>query len=286
VVERLATLDVSCRGCGYSLRGVPEPACPECGRAVIHEDIDFALRPNLWTRLGPAALLGVAWAFLPAVLGLTLFVGYRGEAAEWLKGHELGVGVAIYVGAFVLGAGLGLLPTWVQAVIGGYAFGMWFGFAGALAGFTGASVVGYAVARVVARHRVEAEIESNVKARAVREALIGGDRWRVLGTVMLVRFPPNSPFALMNGLLAATEVPIGTYVLGTALGMTPRTLVYAWIGTRVSDWDTVGLPAWLKYGGLVVTLIVLGVIGQVANKAIEKVTKGQGEGVGEAEHGG
>ncbi|MEZ6319396.1 MAG: VTT domain-containing protein, partial [Phycisphaerales bacterium] len=118
-----------------------------------------------------------------------------------------------------------------------------------------------------------AEIESNAKARAVREALIGGDRWRVLGTVMLVRFPPNSPFALMNGLLAATEVPIGTYVLGTALGMAPRTLAYAWIGTQVSDWDTVGLPAWLKYGGLVVTLIVLAVIGQVANKAIERVTR-------------
>lgn len=241
--------------------------------------------PNLWTRLGPAALLGAAWAFLPAVLGVTLFVGYRGDAAAWLVGQPEMVGLAVYVGVFVLAAGLGLLPTWVQAVIGGYAFGLWLGFAGALAGFVGGSVVGYAVARVVARHRVEREIEANAKAKAVRDALVGGDKLRVLGTVMLVRFPPNSPFALMNGLLAATEVPLGTYVLGTALGMAPRTLAYAWIGTRVSTWDELGLPAWLKYGGIALSLVVLGIIGHVANKAIERATK-QGNAPGGADHGG
>jgi hypothetical protein len=38
----LATNDAPCRACGYNLRGVPTPACPECGQAI---DVSFLYRP-------------------------------------------------------------------------------------------------------------------------------------------------------------------------------------------------------------------------------------------------
>lgn len=230
--------------------------------------------PNLWTRLGPAALLGLAWAVMPGIMGFVIFFGVRAEVADWFASHSLPLALTLYIAAFILAAGLGLLPTWAQATIGGYAFGMWGGFFGALAGFTGASILGYAIARAVALRRVDAEMATNAKARAVRDELVGKGPWRTFATVALLRFPPNSPFALMNLALAATRVPLGTYIAGTAVGMAPRTLAYAWIGTTVQDWDQAGVPKWMTIAGVISALVVLGILGHLANKAVERVKRG------------
>lgn len=222
-------------------------------------------------RLGPAAALGIVWTMLPMILGLTLIVRYRGDVAVWLQGHQ-DIGIAIYIAGFALTAGLGLLPTWVQGVIGGYAFGLVAGFPGALCGFAGAAVLGYAVARLVARDRVDAEIHRHPKAWAIRQALVEQSPGRTLGIVTLVRMPPNSPFSLTNLVLASVEVPLATYMVGTLVGMAPRTLAYVWIGTQVSDWDNVSKPTWLFVGGLVLTVIAVMVIAHVGNKALERMT--------------
>jgi len=222
-------------------------------------------------RLGPAAVLGVLWAALPVVLGVTVFIGYRQEVADWLLEQGAATGVAVYVGAFMLAAGLGLLPTWTQAVIGGYAFGMWGGFGAAWAGFTLAAVVGYIVAKLVAGDRVEREIESHAKAKAVRDALVGKGWWRTVGIVALVRAPFNSPFSLMNLALYAAETRFGAYLLGTALGMAPRTLVYTWIGSQVSDFDNVSQPRWVIVAGFVSVVVVVMIVAQISNRALAKI---------------
>jgi uncharacterized membrane protein YdjX (TVP38/TMEM64 family) len=226
-------------------------------------------------RLGAAAWLAVAWAVLPAVLGLTVFVKYRGEVADWLEGQGAW-GVAIYVGAFAFTAGLGLLPTWVQALIGGYAFGLAIGSPAAVAGFTLAAVIGFGVSKMIARDKVEDEIDRHPKAKAVRDSLVGRSTLKTLGLVMLIRVPPNSPFAITNLVLTSVKTPLWVYTVATAVGMAPRTVVAVWLGSQVNDWDELNKPAWLKYGGIVVMLVVLGVIGHIANRAIERVT-GNGE---------
>jgi len=232
-------------------------------------------------RLGPAAWLGLAWTVLPAVMGILLVTKYRGPAAEWLQGHELWTGLAIYVGIFALTAGFGVLPTVFQALIGGYAFGLQWGVPGALAGFTLASLIGYAISRTVARHKVEAEIERHTKSKAVRDALVGGSPLKTLGLVTLVRVPPNSPFALTNLVLTSVQVPLWIYAIGTMVGMTPRTVVVVWLGTQVSGWDDdPEKPVWFLWGGVVLTVVVLALIAQIANRAIERATRGDGvEGV-------
>ena len=244
-----------------------------------------ATRETLWTiigRMGPAAYLAAAWTFMPALLGFTLLAN-MGPVSGWLESQG-SLGMPIYIAAFVLSAGLGLLPTYAQATLGGFAFGVVGGFGAALAGFTGASLVGYAVARLVARARVEAEIERHRKAKAVRDALVGSGWWRTLGIVTLVRVPPNSPFALTNLALSAAETRVVPFVAGTAIGMAPRTLAAAVIGSQISDWATAKKPLWLVATGVVVTLLVAGVIAIIAQRAIEKVTRGAEapEGVGTA----
>lgn len=228
-------------------------------------------------RLGPAAVLGVLWAAMPAIIGLTVFLAYRQEVADWLREQGMPDGGLIYVGAFALCAGLGLLPTWVQAVIGGYAFGMWTGFGLAWAGFSLAALIGFGVTKVVAGRRVEREIESHPKALAVRNALVGKGWLKTVGIVALVRAPFNSPFSIMNLTLTAAETPLSAYLLGTIVGMAPRTLVYAWIGGQVESFDTYESPGWIKIAGIVSVVVVALVVGQIGSKAIEKVTGGAGD---------
>ena len=106
---------------------------------------------SIFLALGPAGLLGIAWATLPAVLGITLLF-LIGDAATALR--ALGTwGFLVYVLIFMSTSGFGILPTFAQAVLGGWIFGLPLGLLGALAGFTGGSLVGYAISRLVSRDR-------------------------------------------------------------------------------------------------------------------------------------
>lgn len=221
-------------------------------------------------RLGPAAALGAVWLFAPVVGGFVLLFNMN-TASEWLNAHQA-IGPLIYVAIFVVAAGFGFLPTYAQAVLGGFAFG-WWGVPWALAGFAGAACIGRVIATSVSGDRVEREIERNRKAMAVREALIGGGFFRALGMVTLVRVPPNSPFALTNGVLSTTGVGWVPYVVGTAAGMLPRTAAAVYIGMQVQDWSSgVPKPRWMFISGIALTVIAVIVIGKIANKAIRKVT--------------
>ncbi len=230
---------------------------------------------EIFKRLGPAAWLGVVWAFLPALGGFMLLASV-GPVSEWLRAHE-GSGPFVYTGGFILAAGLGLLPTYAQAFVGGWAFGPVVGTAAALAGFVGASLIGYAIARTVGKDRVNAEIARHPKALAVRDALVGSGPLRTLGIVTLVRVPPNSPFSLTNLVLTTTGVPVWIYVVGTAVGMLPRTALVVWLASNVEGaltreaMKSVREP-WVIGLSIGAALVVLYLLVHIGNKAIERVT--------------
>ena len=226
-----------------------------------------------WTtvrRLGAIGPLAAAAAVLPAVGGIVLLV-YAQSAGDWLRSHGE-VGPILYTACFTILAGLALLPTYAQAIVGGFAFGATIGTAAALAGFVGAAVVGYLVAWLASGDKAEQVIAEHAKWKAVHDELLRGGFWKTLGIVTLIRVPPNSPFAMTNLVLAATKVPLPVYVIGTLVGMAPRTFAAVYIGSTFSDLNAIATPLWMKIGGIVLTLIVLGVIGLLANRAISHVT--------------
>ncbi len=235
-------------------------------------------------RLGPASVLGVLWMLLPGIGGL-LLIARMGTISEWLDAQG-DLGIAIYIGVFIVSAGFGLLPTYAQAVLGGWVFGMAYGLTAALAGFTGASLIGYAITRIVARNRAESLIAENPRARAVREALIGRGFWPTLGIVTLLRVPPNSPFALTNLVMASSGVRLLPFALGTLIGMAPRTALVVGFAAKgaadghrdiqslIKDHGTLPVVA-----GIVVLVVVLSIIGRIANRAINRVVvNGNGNG--------
>lgn len=227
--------------------------------------------------LGPTGLLGLAWTAAPAVCG-TLLLAALGPLSEWLL-YRRSLGLALFTVVFVLGAGLGFLPTYAQSILGGWVFGVALGLPAALVGFAGGALVGYAVARRVSRDRVEELVAGNAKARAIRDALVGRGPWRTLLVVALLRLPPNSPFALTNLVMATTGTPLPAFVGGTVLGMLPRTtvavsLAAAAAATGAEDIQTFvrHRGPWLLAAGIVGGMAVLGVIGAIARRALRRAT--------------
>ncbi len=225
-------------------------------------------------RLGPAAWLGIAWATVPAIAGITLLVK-MGTATRWLVGTEeepglpMSTGIAVYIGIFIITAGFGLLPTFTQAILAGFAFGITWGFPAALIGFAGASIIGYFVASFVAREKIEQEIQKHPKAEIIRDAFIRHGKMRALLILTLLRVPPNSPFALTNYVMSVSGVKLVPFLIATVVGMAPRTFVMVWIGAQVDSWDEVQKPKWLIIGGIVLAIVILVGLGKLANKAIE-----------------
>ncbi|MFG0285712.1 MAG: TVP38/TMEM64 family protein [Phycisphaerales bacterium JB039] len=228
-------------------------------------------------RLGPASALAAAWAILPAALGFALLANL-GPVSSWLHSHQE-AGPWIYGAVFAVTCGLGLLPTYAQAILGGWAFGLALGAPVALAAVTAGATIGFLVARVVSRDRAERLIQEDARAIAVRDALIGKGPMRTLGVITLLRLPPNSPFAVTNLALAATGAPLWGVIVGTAIGLAPRTVAAVVIAANIQgELDKAALqdaagPRWVHLAiSVVLTLAVVVVIGMLAKRALEKVT--------------
>jgi uncharacterized membrane protein YdjX (TVP38/TMEM64 family) len=228
--------------------------------------------------LGPTGLLGIAWTAAPAVCG-TLLLAALGPLSDWLLYHRP-LGLVLYTVVFVLGAGLGFLPTYAQSILGGWVFGVGLGLPAALLGFTGGGLLGYRVARRVSRDRVLALIEANPNARAIRDALVGRSPWRTTLIVALLRLPPNSPFALTNLVMATTGVPLPAFLVGTLLGMLPRTAVAVALAAAAASTGAEDIQTFVRHRGPVLLLagiaggmLVLGVIGAIARRALRRVAR-------------
>ena len=259
-----------------STPATPSPVAPEAFAAATASTARSTLRD-----LGPSAILAAFWAAGPAVLGGLLLI-YLGAVAEFLIG--LGPwGWLLYAVMFMVSAGVGFLPTYGQSVLGGWTFGFWLGFPGAMLGFVGGSVIGYFIAHGVSKDKVERVIAANPKSRAVRDALVGRGFWRTVGTVTLVRIPPNSPFAITNLLMASAGVRFWPYLIGTTVGMAPRTgiAVYAAHYARhLSDPPAKDLLEFIKstpwqvtVGGAVSLVVVMMILVYIGNKALAQVAR-------------
>ncbi len=228
-------------------------------------------------RLGPAAILGVAWSTLPSFAGVLLVLNMEpirlaliGDGTGTL---QLATGMSIYLVGFIILAGFGCLPTVSQALLAGYAFGVPVGLLLALLGFGGASLVGYEVVAKIARGRVEQEIANKPRAMRLRDAMIHASPARALLIVTLVRVSPSSPFALTNLLLASLGVRRWVFFAGTMIGMLPRTLAAVMIGQQFNGWTgEIDKPRWLIIVGIVAIVMLVIVVSKAAAGALQRVT--------------
>lgn len=215
-------------------------------------------------RLGPAA---AATAFLPPI-GSLILLGTMNQSAPWLQSHGV-VGVLVFVAAFSVFGGFALLPTYAPSVLGGWAFGIASGLVATLAGFVGASAIGFAIARHLSGNRLLQVLDEYPRGQTLHRALLAGSWRRTLLVVTLLRVPPNGPFAMTNLLLAATGVRWGPYLIGSLLGLTPRVAAAVIVGASLSQLDLRHLErggsAYLSIG---LSLTAVMALGWIANRAL------------------
>lgn len=206
---------------------------------------------RLWRMLP----LATAAAALPAA-GTVIMLGALPVVAQWLK--EAGnLGMFVYYLGFVTLCGLALLPTWVAAVMAGWAFGAYHGSVLALISAASAATIGYWTARLIAGETALEIIESSPRLYRLYRYLQGGRGFASFSLVALLRLPPNSGFALMNVLLAAARVRFIPFILGTLAGLIPRTAALAFASAEAATLD---LSRASSFRGLIVSLVVLLVV--------------------------
>jgi len=108
--------------------------------------------------------------------------------------------------------------------VAGLVFGLWWGGVLALLGGVGGALVGFLIARYVNAGLIDVERTPALGALLLR-AERGG--WRF---VALVRLVPVLPHTLVNYALGMTRVSLGSYLVGSLLGMLPMTALYVDLG--------------------------------------------------------
>ncbi|MEX1017437.1 MAG: VTT domain-containing protein [Phycisphaeraceae bacterium] len=211
---------------------------------------------------------------LPPLGGL-LILGTLPVVGPWLEGQQW-TGLALYTAGFVIFAGLALLPTYAQAALGGWAFGFGWGFPAAMIGFAGAAMLAHPLAGRVAGQRLVEVIDRRPNWRALHGELTASGFWRTTLLVTLLRLPPTSPFALGNVLLASARVPWWPYLVGTVVGLAPRTaaavLAAAGIAELGHEHRPPGASDWPLLLTLGVTVIVTIALGLLARRALRRMT--------------
>ena len=129
--------------------------------------------------------------------------------------------------------------------------------------------------RSLLRARVERRIGKSTKLAAIDRA-VGAHGFKL---VVLLRLSPLIPFNALNYALALTRVSLRDYVLGSALGMLPGTVLYVYLGSLVTDGaqllagrgTTSPAAMALTAGGLVATLLVVALTARIARVELDRV---------------
>lgn len=234
-------------------------------------------------RLVASGILGLLWITFPPLAGFYILYDLANIAEFLRKDPEHGFWA--YVAVFAVSAGLGLLPTYSQAFLGGWVFGMKMGLLGAIMGFTGGAAIGYLFSRIVTGESVDRWIDRHSRGRVIRDALSRGSLPRTFLVITLLRLPPSSPFALTNFVLGATRVPFWLAMLATPIGMLPRTAVVCFLAAAAVSSGATDIvkvydetPKWAFIGGIAVSAGVIALIGWMADRALRQLMKPSGDG--------
>ncbi len=183
-------------------------------------------------RITPLALIS---AFLPIVGSMTLIV-FIMPIGEWLRSNWE-IGILVFIAGIMFFCGFALLPTNVIGVVSGWAFSFELGLAVLMAGVIGASLVSFFFNSRISGEHLSKAIESHPRSSAIYQALLQDDIRKTIFIIVLLRMSVIVPFALTNFLMAAARVSLKAFLVGTAVGMLPRSAAMAFVGSGLSELD-------------------------------------------------
>lgn len=209
-------------------------------------------RSNLRVALRLALLGGALLAPLVAVryLPVLRWVVLGAELA-----HRSGAAGALLAAAGIYLLTLLLLPIVPLMLAAGWVYGPWGALIGLLPAVASAAT-SFSVARRFGRTAAARALLARPRTRALVELAEQGG---VL-TVVLIRISPVLPFTPGNAVMGLTGMRLRDLVAGTALGMAPGALLYAWAGSLLPSAEAIERGEGL-HKGFVLVLVALGLLG-------------------------
>ena len=166
--------------------------------------------------------------------------------------------LVVYIALFALLPAM-FFPVAVLALAGGLLFGLW---AGSMYTFLGAMInctVMFWLARTVGYEKVKSLVESRLSDKWQNRLNAAAGREGFL-LLIILRLIPAVPYNLINYAFGLTRMSYGAYLLGSAMGIIPGTLVFINIGDKAMDVTSPGF--WVAMGLLVLLLVVTTVLGK------------------------
>ncbi len=135
--------------------------------------------------------------------------------------------VAIFIGTYILVAGLSLPGAVILTLAGGFVFGAGLATLFINIGATTGATLAFLTARYVLRDAVEQRF--GARLGPFQE----GFAKNAFSYLLTLRLIPLFPFFVVNLVSGLTHVSVGIYVAATAIGIIPGSFVYAYAGRQL-----------------------------------------------------
>jgi uncharacterized membrane protein YdjX (TVP38/TMEM64 family) len=201
--------------------------------------------------------IGIGLALLAIVAvaygtGLTDYLSFDNfnVLRDWINGFGA-IAPVVFIVVYAV-AVVAFLPATPLTLLAGLMFGAVWGTLWAWIGATLGSTLAFLVGRYAARGLVESWRENNERVRRLDEG-VEKHGWRML---LITRLVPVFPFTLQNYVYGLTKIPLGTYVLLTAVCIVPGAAVYTFAGGSLAA-ARENLTKTFLYLGIAAVLFVL-----------------------------
>ncbi len=188
------------------------------------------------------------------------------ELTEFMRGAGA-TGIVVFVAIYAVSTVL-LIPASALTIGAGFAYGI-----PAVAIVWPAAMLGAYAAFILGRSTAREWIAAKVARSARFKAIDDATRTDGFKLVLLLRLSPAFPYGLLNYVLGLTKVRLRDYLIASAAGMLPGTLLYVYLGclmTSAAQVTTGELPAsgpWVHvvfFMGLAATILATVLITRLA----------------------
>ncbi len=220
--------------------------------------------------------MALVMLFLP-ILGTLVLITFLVPVGDWLR-NNWEIGTLVYFAAVVVLCGFSLIPTNVIGVLGGWAFGFGLGLFVLISAVVSAATLSFFINRRISGRKLPNAVSKYVKVDAIYRELMRNDLRRTTFIIFLLRLSVVMPFAFTNFLLASARVPLGAYVVGTLVGMLPRSATVAFAGAGLAELDPNNEGDIIALAvGLTATLVSIYVISRYARLALRRLAEQSSE---------
>jgi uncharacterized membrane protein YdjX (TVP38/TMEM64 family) len=174
-------------------------------------------------------LIAIAYAAgLDRYFSLAALADHR-DALQGFVHNHLFAAIAVYMAIYILAVALSLPGAAILSIAGGFLFG-W-------AVSAPMTVIAATVGAAIIFQIVKTSLGTVVAERAgpFVKKLSGGFNRDAFNYLLFLRLVPGFPFFAVNAVAGLSRMPLKTFVLATAIGIIPGSLVFAYLGTGLDS---------------------------------------------------